>query len=224
MGDSMNSNMPSMDMPAALAPSEAMNSSTNSSMSAGTDCKITMLWNWHTIDACFLAESWHIHSASAFAGLCIGVVLMVMLLEALRRVAKFYDQYLVRLHRHQAISAAVHSAGRRSVSSTRDTPSSASMTSASARRLLAEKAHIVSPTANFRPNFIQQGVRALLHTAQFAVAYWIMLLAMYYNGYIIICIFAGAFLGAYAFRWERIGGYDLDSLGDEATEATGCCG
>lgn len=137
-----------------------------------------MLWNWHTIDACFLAESWQIHSTAAFAALCIGVVLLVMFLEALRRVAKFYDQYLVRLHRHQAISNAVHSAGRRSVASTRDTPSSASMMSASARRLLAEKAHVVSPTANFRPNFMQQGIRALLHTVQFAVAYWIMLLAM----------------------------------------------
>ena len=108
-----------------------------------------------------------------------------MFLEALRRVAKFYDRHLVRLHRHQAISAAVRAAARRSVvagrgssSSTRATPSSASTSLSSARRLLAEKAHVVSPTADFRPNFLQQGIRALLHTLQFAVAYWIMLLAM----------------------------------------------
>jgi solute carrier family 31 (copper transporter), member 1 len=28
---------------------------------------------------------------------------------------------------------------------------------------------------------------------------------MYYNGYIIICIFIGAFLGAFVFQWETLG-------------------
>lgn len=27
---------------------------------------------------------------------------------------------------------------------------------------------------------------------------------MYYNGYIIICIFIGAFLGAFVFQWETL--------------------
>jgi len=29
---------------------------------------------------------------------------------------------------------------------------------------------------------------------------------MYYNGYIIICIFIGAYLGSFVFHWEKIGG------------------
>ena len=29
---------------------------------------------------------------------------------------------------------------------------------------------------------------------------------MYYNGYIIICIFIGAYLGSFVFHWETIGG------------------
>lgn len=29
---------------------------------------------------------------------------------------------------------------------------------------------------------------------------------MYYNGYIIICIFIGAFLGSFVFQWEMLGG------------------
>ena len=40
---------------------------------------------------------------------------------------------------------------------------------------------------------------------EFGVAYFIMLLVMYYNGYIIICILVGAFLGAFVFRWDAIG-------------------
>jgi copper transporter 1 len=40
--------------------------------------------------------------------------------------------------------------------------------------------------------------------AQFGVAYITMLLAMYYNGYIIICIVIGAGLGVFVFSWEPI--------------------
>lgn len=56
----------------------------------------------------------------------------------------------------------------------------------------------------YRPSPMEQLVRALLHMLQFAVAYFIMLLAMYYNGYIIICIFIGAFLGSLVFSWEPV--------------------
>lgn len=57
---------------------------------------------------------------------------------------------------------------------------------------------------SFRPNIVQQAVRATLHMVQFAVAYFVMLLAMTYNGYIIICIIIGAWIGGFAFTWETI--------------------
>jgi copper transporter 1 len=58
--------------------------------------------------------------------------------------------------------------------------------------------------APYRPSLVEHTVRSLMHMAQFAVAYIIMLLAMYFNGYIIICIFIGAFLGAFIFSWEPV--------------------
>jgi copper transporter 1 len=36
---------------------------------------------------------------------------------------------------------------------------------------------------------------------------------MYYNGYIIICILIGAFLGSFVFHWETIGGRLVYVLG-----------
>lgn len=57
---------------------------------------------------------------------------------------------------------------------------------------------------SYRPSPVEQVIRALLHMLQFAVAYFIMLLAMYFNGYIIICIFIGAFLGSLIFSWEPV--------------------
>ncbi|KAI0097908.1 Ctr copper transporter [Nemania sp. FL0031] len=127
-----------------------------------------MLWNWDTIDTCFIGDSWHIHSRGAFAGFCIGVILQVIFLEFLRYASRQYDRYLINQHRDLE----------------------GTQTSAS-----------VMP---FRPSVLQQAIRALLHTAQFGIAYWLMLLAMYFNGYIIICIIIGAFVGYFIFQWERL--------------------
>lgn len=51
----------------------------------------------------------------------------------------------------------------------------------------------------------QQAVRALIYTLQLAVAYTIMLLAMYYNAYILMSILVGAFIGSFVFSWEDTG-------------------
>lgn len=175
-----------------------------------------MLWNWYTVDSCFIARSWHVTSRGMFAGSCVGVVLLTMSLELLRRAVKEYDRYLVRrAQQHGQLLLAREESSKM----------------ASGSPVPAAKA-----AAGFRPNVFQQAVRALLHMVQFAVAYFIMLyvfffffflllcvgweiwekssrafadregrLAMYYNGYIIICIFIGAFLGSFVFHWETIG-------------------
>lgn len=124
-----------------------------------------------------------------FAGSCIGVILLVMSLEFLRRTSKEYDRYLVRQYqRSLAVSAPALS------------PSSSNDKDKCATAAYA----IPAPSTVFRPNVIQQAVRALLHMLQFAVAYFIMLLAMYFNGYIIICIIIGAYLGFFVFGWETV--------------------
>ncbi|KAI1205587.1 Ctr-domain-containing protein [Annulohypoxylon truncatum] len=181
----------------------------------GTDssCKVSMLWNWETIDACFLSESWQIKSRGAFAGLCIGIVFLVILLEFLRRAAKVYDRYLLRQHMRKtsALAATV-------VNGSSETAHGALIAKENAATTLAS-------AVPFRPNVFQQAVRALFHTLHFALAYWIMLLAMYYNGYIIVCIMIGAFIGFFALQWESIG--PLSGIEGEygiGRDGTGCHG
>lgn len=168
----------------------------------------------------FLAQSWHITSRGMFAGSCIGVILMVMLLEFLRRTAKEYDRLLLRQHQ-RAIFAETSSSGSStpqrapappaaaqtnccdgadSIESENNDPKSAPAVMTAAR----SAAFPARRTTRFRPNVMQQTIRALLHMLQFALAYFVMLLAMYYNGYLIICIFIGAFLGAFIFSWESV--------------------
>jgi copper transporter 1 len=158
-----------------------------------------MLWNWDTIDACFLDESWQITSKGMFAGSCIGVICLVICLEFLRRVGREYDAYIVRRHNiHLQIQANTNNKHNSSDSSPAPAPKPA--TAATPLFGLGDRSD-----GQVRPTLFDQLIRALLHMLQFAVAYFIMLLAMYYNGYFIICIFIGAFIGSFIFAWEPIG-------------------
>lgn len=139
----------------------------------------------------FISSTWKITSNGMFAGSCIGVILLVMSLEFLRRASREYDRYIVRQARSQlqyitsgvAIDPKINGPG----------PDSTQTVVTSQNN-----------TQTFRPRLLQQTIRAFFHMMQFAVAYFVMLLAMYYNGYIIISIIIGAFLGAFMFSWEPI--------------------
>lgn len=117
-----------------------------------------MLWNWNTVDSCFISESWHVTSRGMFAGSCVGVILLVMTLEALRRSVKEFDRYLIRKHAAAAAAAAA--------------PAAASQDAEPSPKSCAATAPCF---AGFRPTIFEQAIRALLHMFQFAVAYFVML-------------------------------------------------
>jgi solute carrier family 31 (copper transporter), member 1 len=68
-----------------------------------------MWWNWETVDACFVSPSIRIKSAGEFAGLCIGIIMMGIFLELLRRTARFYDRHIIRAHELRAVTRATDS-------------------------------------------------------------------------------------------------------------------
>ncbi|KAH8702472.1 Ctr copper transporter family-domain-containing protein [Talaromyces proteolyticus] len=220
----------------ASAASSAMTSmSSMSSMDMGTgSCKVSMLWNWDTIDTCFISKSWHITSHGMFAGSCIGVILLVMTLEFLRRLSKEYDRYILqRFKREIALDASYKRAQKATgVESSCCVPENDSNTGDKNGTTTTMNNNNplfcagAAPTIRFRPTFAQQSIRALLHMVTFAVAYFVMLLAMYYNGYFIICIFIGAYLGGFVFTWESISiASEPTPAGTAATEeVTVCCG
>lgn len=130
-----------------------------------------MLWNWNTVDSCFLSSSWHVTSRGMFAGSCIGVLLLVMLLELLRRMVKEYDALLVRKHSTNNSSTYVAAAGRAQ-------HQAASESGESKDHGLNVQPVSTTSSGRFRPTLPEQAVRALLHTCQFAVAYFVMLYAI----------------------------------------------
>ena len=137
---------------------------------------VQMLWNWETVDSCFLSSSWHVRSNGAFAGSCIGVIFLVLSLELLRRAQREFDRYLLRQNRSQLTSM-----GSRGSSSDESNEAGATSTSKNAsssiKVLGARSTDYVSHLKLW-----QQAVRSFLFMMQFAVGYFVMLLAMYYNG------------------------------------------
>ncbi|KAM0216290.1 hypothetical protein ACHAPA_006216 [Fusarium lateritium] len=174
---------------------------------SGADCKIEMLWNWNTIDACFLASSWQIRTQGMMAATCIGTILLVVLVEFFRRMGKEYDALLQRGFQRQASthSVALAAAGcTGAVVPTRQ-------------------------TLTYRATPLQQLIRSFIHAVTFGGAYIVMLLAMYFNGYVIICIFIGSGLGKFFCDWlvVRIDLEGLEGPQDETKgieETTVCCG
>ncbi|CEN61785.1 hypothetical protein ASPCAL08433 [Aspergillus calidoustus] len=193
---------------------------------SGAACVISMLWNWNTIDSCFLSSHWHIRSGGMFAGSCIGVILLVIALEFLRRVAREYDSFLVRdAQRKSQYQSQAQSHEPNLAASAAGSSSSADHGKAPASTTAVAGAAAAQGSGrggtSVRPTLLQQITRAFLHVLQFAVAYFVMLLAMYFNGYIIICIFIGAFLGSFIFSWEVLG---AGAKENDATAVTKCCG
>ncbi|KAJ0122566.1 ctr copper transporter [Diaporthe amygdali] len=226
---------------------------------------LQMLWNWHTIGACFITPQWQIGSQGAMVGTCFGVVFLVMALEALRRSTKQFDRYLIRKHRetadaryHQVSPVAPVDANHRTLpapvtapaecctgsrkssttavapdwtgsgdaaASTREKPGLAAQSArggaaTGGMTVVTSGEHACS--APYRPNLWQQMIRALLHAAQFTVAYIIMMLAMNYNGYILISIIIGAYFGAFLFSWETLWEGPRSNT-SAAEEPTVCC-
>ncbi|KAL4804126.1 Ctr copper transporter family-domain-containing protein [Aspergillus unguis] len=169
---------------------------------SNSSCSVEMLWNWNVIDSCFLSSSWHVTSKGMFAVSCIGVALLGVSLEFLRRVSKDYEDSLQRQFQRHALSAL-------------EDP-----------LVCGAPASVVT----YRASPLQQIIRAVLHLAQFGVAYITMLIAMYYNGYMIISIFIGAFLGKLFFDWGQyrvvLGQTQgpVPQVNRVEEEATKCCG
>ena len=113
-----------------------------------------------------------------FAGCCIGVICLVVTLEFLRRVQREYNKFLAAGSRKAAPASLL--AGKRLGAKTRAKSStqehSPDSGSSGTERVLRRR------SANIRPAVLQHAIRATIHMLQFAVAYFIMLLAMYYNG------------------------------------------
>lgn len=175
-------------------------------------CKISMLWNWYTIDSCFIARSWHVRTKGAFAGSCIGVFLMVVAAQWLHRFCRELDNSIKQRH----IARSQQSA---SDSSSEDIPKLSSpphLTVSNPYLFAVSHKWLFRSQNDIVPTFVEHLVRSILYTVEWGLSYLIMLLFMYYNGYIIISCILGALVGKFVFSYT-------EPLTCDDTEDRKCC-
>ncbi|KAI0403995.1 ctr copper transporter [Xylaria palmicola] len=169
-----------------------------------------MLWNWNTIGSCFFAESWKIKTEGMMAATCIGVFLLAIMLEFVRRVGKEYDGFILRQFQQHADAQAA-------MARLEDDCCSAGLRAG-------------SETAIFRATPMQQLIRSFIHAVAFGIAYILMLIAMAFNGYVIIVIIIGAGFGKFLCDWmtmKVVVGTTTSPPAkrlESSEEATMCCG
>ena len=185
-----------------------------------------MFWNWYTINACFLSSSLRITSNGMFAGFCIAIMCLVVFLEFLRRVQRelarstrktISENEISERHPHhqlQSAQASEENALGKDVSvasceignadNNAPIPPSTPLISTSLPLTLnlTNKRRFRKPDSR---TILQQLIRSAIYTCEFAIGYTIMLVAMYYNGYTLICILIGAFVGSFVWGWDLTG-------------------
>ncbi|KAK6505776.1 hypothetical protein TWF481_007668 [Arthrobotrys musiformis] len=199
--------------------SHAHHGHNHAEMGVGPMCKMDMYWNWYTIDACFLSKSWHITSTAMFAGSCIGIIFLVVLVEALRRCAREWDRHIVRDWKKRAVTAAAAVGGITVPSTECCSTGSGKPTSLSKpakKSLLSRLCPFTSTTP--RPKVRQHLMKSLIYAVLLGVGYLLMLLAMYYNGYVFFCLVIGAWMGNFLF------GMDTCVLDESVVGAERGCG
>lgn len=183
-----------------------MNMGGSSKSGHSAACKISMLWNWYTIDTCFIARSWHVRSRGGFAGSCIGVFFLVVASQWLHRFCREYDLAIVK-RKELSLKSSFSDSESESEKGAASAPSPSERSPTYAPNpLLHAVGHswLISPTVEgITPSFFEQLVRSILFMIEWGVSYIIMLLFMYYNGYIIISCILGALVGRFLFTYNE---------------------
>ncbi|KAF7376415.1 FAD-binding FR-type domain-containing protein [Mycena sanguinolenta] len=164
-------------------------------------CSMNMLWNTQIIDTCIVFKSWHVTSNAYFFGSCIAIVCLGVFYEYLRAFSKSVDTRI-------AISLIASGKGKkRSASGTRSGRSSPDEDAG----LLTGRRVFKVATAGAPVPFLLRVLRAVLYGATVFLSFFLMLVFMTYNAYLILATVLGAALGHYIFH----GTINLDLVGDE---------
>ncbi|KAJ7028312.1 Ctr copper transporter [Mycena alexandri] len=136
-------------------------------------CAMNMLWNTQIVDTCIVFRTWHVSSTTTFLVSCAVIMALGVLYEALRATQKTLDARLVR----ELPGAVSLGEDARDVSTT-----SAGSTSKGLKIPLHYRA-----------------LRAALYGASIFLSFFLMLVFMTYNAYLILATVLGATVGHFIF-------------------------
>ncbi|EJP70319.1 hypothetical protein NHJ13051_009892 [Beauveria bassiana] len=136
-------------------------------------CSMSMLFTWDTTNLCIVFEQWHIRTTPGLIISLIAVVLIAMGYEGLRATCRVYEK---------SIDARVESAPNAFQDPVTET--TPFLRPGQNRDSLARHSHLI---------------KSLLYGFQNFYAFMLMLVFMTYNGWVMVAVSLGAFLGYYVF-------------------------
>ncbi|KAF7928094.1 uncharacterized protein EAE97_009892 [Botrytis byssoidea] len=207
----------SMDMDMGM---DMSSSAANTSLSH-SPCRMSMLLNFHTTSTCYLHPSLQVHTSIQFLLICLFSFLLPILLETTRRYQRAYDRYLRYKNAYRVQQKSLETADGdeedKLLLGHNDNPKRAD------RSGILEWKWMRIPWISAEA--WEQVLRAGIHGVQFAISYTVMMMWMYSNGYIIICILLGAITGFGMFTrdmMEASGSTHLEE-GENDGRGESCC-
>lgn len=130
-------------------------------------CKMNMLFTWDTEDLCVVFRQWHVTGTLSLIWTLLGIVLLTAGYEAVREASRRYE---------------AHSSAKRGddIPNTTSDESSSLLWPGRSARGVERRSKLV---------------KAALYAIQVFYSFFIMLLFMTYNGWVMLAVAVGAFLG-----------------------------
>ncbi|KAF8894341.1 copper transporter [Gymnopilus junonius] len=156
-------------------------------------CKMNMLWNTDIIDTCIVFRSWHISSNTTFLLSILAIIGLGVLYEYLR---VFQRQLDVRI----AVTLSSSNASNGKARSRDRSPPTHSVHSATHDAgLLSGRRLIKNSLTGVPVPFLFRALRAVVYGSTVFLSFFLMLVFMTYNAYLIGAVVVGAALGHYIF-------------------------
>ncbi|TGO88910.1 hypothetical protein BPOR_0135g00160 [Botrytis porri] len=220
IGMDMNMDM-DKDMDMSMGMDMDMSSSAANTSLSHAPCKMSMLLNFHTTSTCYLHPSLQVHTSIQFLLVCLFSFLLPIILETTRRYQRTYDRYLR--------SKNTHRAQQKSLETADEDGEDKLLLGHNGNSKPADRAGILEWKLMLIPRISvevwEQVLRAGIHGVQFAISYTVMMMWMYSNGYIIICILLGAIMGFGMFTRDMLEGSGATQVekGENDGRGESCC-
>lgn len=149
---------------------------------------MNMLWNTQIIDTCVVFKQWHIHSNLQFFFSFLAIVALGMFYEYLRVFSKDFDK-------HIAVKSRIQGGRRTPLTASGHSSPERPGDSAEERGLL--NGLRVTRKQGFSVPPLYRALRAVLYGASVGLSFFLMLVFMTYNAYLIFAVILGAAVGHY---------------------------
>ncbi|KAL5391165.1 hypothetical protein PMIN02_006686 [Paraphaeosphaeria minitans] len=148
-----------------------------------------MLFTWDTTDLCIVFKSWHVSGTGTLLLSLLAIALLTAGYEAVREASRRYDAHA------QRISEGRISGDDLSHAASPAAHASTSIASTEASSLLWPGRHGRASASASASERQTKTLKALFYAVQVFYSFFIMLLFMTYNGWVMLSVAVGAFAG-----------------------------